>query len=739
MKKLFAAAVLITVLILGACPVCRSEDDRDLDRKVREIVSGVIQPGMSDYDKALALHDWLCSHAEYDYSLKNYDAEDILFDGTGVCQAYTEAYGLLLDAAGIPNAKASGTAGGGSHTWNMAKLGGRWYHIDCTWDDGAYRIGHIWFCLSDYSVSFDHTASSKPYAALSYELNYYYRNGSYAELTERFVNEIQTALDEGKTSFSLPYETIALDNVLGVDAIHYRTLCLILRDHAFDLNGGKAELSITYDHAINVAVEDDSLKVPIDAEHFPDANFRSYVSESLDTDGSGFLTVPEMNAVTNITLTGTAVTALRGLEYFPKLQSLNCDKTGLTELDVSRNPALTLISCNSNQLTGLDVSHNPELKELFCTQNSLTSLDVSANPKLRRLSCFWNPTMTELNVRGCAELTELQCSQSSLTELDVSDCLKLTYLSCYFNQLTSLDVTSNTALQSLYCNDNKRSITVEDSRFDLAGLPGFDTSRASDWTGGSVTGTVLTVDALGEITYQYDCGGGHIETFTLAAEGTLAGWPRIDAETFPDESFRAYVKEKCDTDGDGRLSDRERGSITEIRLSPIGTVEDLEGIALFPELDFLSVNRNRLVRLDVSANTKLTFLSCLNNVREITARDGVIDPEALGLDLSRISRIEGAEVKDGKLVLSSPGRVSYDYDCGGGFSAAFALDVRIPGDADRNGKSDFADAQLILQYESGWNVDMDENSADVNRDGYADLKDALLILQAFCGLDAELK
>ena len=96
-------------------------------------------------------------------------------------------------------------------------------------------------------------------------------------------------------------------------------------------------------------------------------------------------------------------------------------------------------------------------------------------------------------------------------------------------------------------------------------------------------------------------------------------------------------------------------------------------------------------------------------------------------------------MKDGKLVLSSPGRVSYDYDCGGGFSAAFALDVRIPGDADRNGKSDFADAQLILQYESGWNVDMDENSADVNRDGYADLKDALLILQAFCGLDAELK
>ena len=179
MKKLFAAAVLITVLILGACPVCRSEDDRDLDRKVREIVSGAIQPGMSDYDKALALHDWLCSHAEYDYSLKNYDAEDILFDGTGVCQAYTEAYGLLLDAAGIPNAKASGTAGGGSHTWNMAKLGGRWYHIDCTWDDGAYRIGHIWFCLSDYAVSFDHTASSKPYAALSYELNYYYRNTAY--------------------------------------------------------------------------------------------------------------------------------------------------------------------------------------------------------------------------------------------------------------------------------------------------------------------------------------------------------------------------------------------------------------------------------------------------------------------------------------------------------------------------------------------------------------------------------
>ena len=65
--------------------------------------------------------------------------------------------------------------------------------------------------------------------------------------------------------------------------------------------------------------------------------------------------------------------------------------------------------------------------------------------------------------------------------------------------------------------------------------------------------------------------------------------------------------------------------------------------------------------------------------------------------------------------------------------------VRIPGDADSNGKADIMDALLILQHSVGWSVAIDTDAADVNASGKADIMDALLILQYSVGWDVELK
>ena len=117
-----------------------------------------------------------------------------------------------------------------------------------------------------------------------------------------------------------------------------------------------------------------------------------------------------------------------------------------------------------------------------------------------------------------------------------------------------------------------------------------------------------------------------------------------------------------------------------------------------------------------------------------------------GFRKTKASNWQGATAFGSTLRFGDTGAATYTYDCGRGFTAVFTLvlegsqvDLRVPGDADGNGETDFRDARLTLQYASGWNVGIDTDSADVNRDGYADLEDALLILQAFCGLDAELK
>lgn len=133
--------------------------------KVNSIIASEITPSMSDYSRALALHDWLIYNANYDYTLTHSDAAGVLLYGTGVCDSYARAYLMLATAAGLDCMIVSGTAGDdadsanwGNHAWNLVNLGGSWYHVDCTWDDpntGGYEQ-HVYFCVDDETMKKDH-------------------------------------------------------------------------------------------------------------------------------------------------------------------------------------------------------------------------------------------------------------------------------------------------------------------------------------------------------------------------------------------------------------------------------------------------------------------------------------------------------------------------------------------------------------------------------------------------------
>ena len=79
--------------------------------------------------------------------------------------------------------------------------------------------------------------------------------------------------------------------------------------------------------ANNTVVTNDGEDIPIDAAHFPDANFRSFVAEFCDTftydsPRDGVLNADERRNVTQIWVDGRGISDLRGIEYFPALR--NC-------------------------------------------------------------------------------------------------------------------------------------------------------------------------------------------------------------------------------------------------------------------------------------------------------------------------------------------------------------------------------------------------------------------------------
>ena len=168
----------------------------------------------SEYEMALYLHDWLLDQLEYDNSLKWSSAESALTRGLGTCQAYESAYSKLLTAAGITNSETRDTYDG--HTWNAVKLDGKWYQVDCTWDDtsdnfyGDLDQRHLYFCITDELMAIAHKGHAKIYTADGYATrstslkdNYFIHNGKADEWASKYADRIQQHLDAKETEFTI--------------------------------------------------------------------------------------------------------------------------------------------------------------------------------------------------------------------------------------------------------------------------------------------------------------------------------------------------------------------------------------------------------------------------------------------------------------------------------------------------------------------------------------------------------
>lgn len=192
--------------------------------------------------------------------------------------------------------------------------------------------------------------------------------------------------------------------------------------------------------------------VLINAENFPDENFRDYLKGRF---GNDYITADQIEKYGYyIDVTTKNISSLQGIELFTTLKELRCGSNQLTELDMSKNTELEYLYCGNNQLTKLDVSKNTKLKYLYCPNNQLTELDVSKNTELLDLYCS-NNQLKELDVSKNTKLQELSCGVNQLKELDVSKNTDLTYLSCRVNQLTELDASKKTYLTKLDCDDNQ--------------------------------------------------------------------------------------------------------------------------------------------------------------------------------------------------------------------------------------------------------------------------------------------
>jgi hypothetical protein len=107
-----------------------------LTEKISEIINAA-PSGDDDYAKIKYIHEYIvlnCTFTKTGDTVSN--AYGVLVDGTGQCDGYAFAFGLLASKMGLEVVTVNGTdKDGNTHAWNKVKADGNWYNIDCTWDD----------------------------------------------------------------------------------------------------------------------------------------------------------------------------------------------------------------------------------------------------------------------------------------------------------------------------------------------------------------------------------------------------------------------------------------------------------------------------------------------------------------------------------------------------------------------------------------------------------------------------
>ena len=132
--------------------------------RVEKLARPVVK--LSDEEKILYIHDFICKNVRYDKLKKQYSHEIIgpLGQGVGVCEGIAKSVKVLCDAVGVWCAVAIAEANPEKgiryrHAWNIVRLNGKYIHLDATFDLSLCKddlIRYDYFCRSDQWVFRDH-------------------------------------------------------------------------------------------------------------------------------------------------------------------------------------------------------------------------------------------------------------------------------------------------------------------------------------------------------------------------------------------------------------------------------------------------------------------------------------------------------------------------------------------------------------------------------------------------------
>ncbi|MCB0461092.1 MAG: T9SS type A sorting domain-containing protein [Flavobacteriaceae bacterium] len=260
--------------------------------------------------------------------------------------------------------------------------------------------------------------------------------------------------------------------------------------------------------------------------------------------------------------------------------------------------AITSLDVQNKNISNLDgIEDFAALEILYFDNNNLTSVDLSQN----------------------TALAELSCPNNNLTNLDLSVNAPLWYLDARFNALTDIDISQNTLLQVLNLEGNELTLLNLNPNTQLIVL-----SVKNNNLGGLALKNGNNTDI---VSFDATDNPGLLCILVDDVAYSNANWTNIDPQTsfsfnnclsqlntyVPDDVFEQVL---IDLGHDSALDDyvltSNINTVIALNMQNLG-INSVVGLEDFEALQFLYVNGNNLSVLDVSENTNLTLLVCSSN------------------------------------------------------------------------------------------------------------------------------
>lgn len=117
------------------------------ENAVEYALNSSLEPEDSEIERALLLYRYVVSNVRYftvDYTEKETTAFSALTEGVTICYGFADAFGYLLRQTGMEAHMYRGArSDGAEHGWTYAKVDGKFYHFDPTWETSNLKTGGI--------------------------------------------------------------------------------------------------------------------------------------------------------------------------------------------------------------------------------------------------------------------------------------------------------------------------------------------------------------------------------------------------------------------------------------------------------------------------------------------------------------------------------------------------------------------------------------------------------------------